>query len=82
MYFYNNKYLQQTAYFKNYYLLFLQPAVVSTDEFNAEEDADKIFESMDGMGTNESAIIRVVTRRLISILMTVIKFNLNSWNCY
>jgi len=41
----------------------VKPAVVSTDEFNAEEDADKLFESMDGMGTNESAIIRVVTRR-------------------
>jgi len=39
------------------------PTVTEHEDFDAEQDANRLNEAMDGMGTNERKIIRILTRR-------------------
>uniref|UniRef100_H2ZA48 Annexin n=1 Tax=Ciona savignyi TaxID=51511 RepID=H2ZA48_CIOSA len=39
------------------------PTVTPTDDFDPEQDCNRLHEAMDGLGTNERPIIRIMTRR-------------------
>lgn len=41
----------------------LKPTVVPFENFDAEDDCKRLNEAMDGIGTNETEIIRILTRR-------------------
>ena len=43
----------------------MQPTVTEHEDFDAEQDANRLNEAMDGMGTNERKIIRILTRRYV-----------------
>jgi len=39
------------------------PTIEGPEDFDAERDCNRLNEAMDGLGTNERAIIRIITRR-------------------
>lgn len=49
----------------NLYLIyfFTQPTVFPYENFNSEEDAKALKEAMKGFGTDEDAIIEIITKR-------------------
>ncbi|CAK8672060.1 annexin A13-like [Clavelina lepadiformis] len=39
------------------------PTVTATDDFDPDQDCERLHDAMDGLGTNERPIIRILTRR-------------------
>ena len=58
--------------------------MTACEDFDPDQDCERLHNAMDGLGTNERPIIRILTRRfdddlLITVLRTVAEFDCSNY---